>query len=149
MIPSQESPDEEDGKVDFRGPSIEELRDMKVVTRMKRRVEKKGAESRVAVSSRYGCTGAGGCGKGGGQQDEKWVQLVGVDEEARKMRLSFQVAAVSKPQLAMKRIAEKRSHVVFGPGDEGNFILNRKVGDKLMLRPNGRGSYSMKVEIVG
>eukprot|EP00973_Karenia_brevis_P043510 6029568-Karenia_brevis.AAC.1 len=82
---------------------------MKVVTRRKKKFERKGIESRVVLSSSYGCGGDCDCGKGGGQQDEKWVQLAGADEEAKKMRLSFQVAAVSKPLLAVKRIVERKS----------------------------------------
>eukprot|EP00973_Karenia_brevis_P022043 3031487-Karenia_brevis.AAC.1 len=39
--------------------------------------------------------------------EERWVQLVGVDEEAKKMNLSFQVAAMFKPLLIVKRIVEK------------------------------------------
>eukprot|EP00973_Karenia_brevis_P002882 391766-Karenia_brevis.AAC.1 len=66
--------------------------------------ERKENESRVVLSSSYGCGGECDCGKGGGQQDENRVQLVGVDEEAKKIRLRFQVAAVSKPLLAAKRI---------------------------------------------
>eukprot|EP00973_Karenia_brevis_P045116 6247690-Karenia_brevis.AAC.1 len=46
-------------------------------------------------------------------------------------------------------MVEKGNHVVFGLGDDDNFILNRKSGGKLMLRPNGRGSYLMQVAVVG
>eukprot|EP00973_Karenia_brevis_P083104 11522594-Karenia_brevis.AAC.1 len=42
--------------------------------------------------------------------EDRWVQVVGVDEEAKKMKLSFQVAAVSKPLLAAKRMVEKGNH---------------------------------------
>eukprot|EP00973_Karenia_brevis_P083878 11639326-Karenia_brevis.AAC.1 len=65
------------------------------------------------------------------------------------MILDLQVADVSKPLLVRKRILEKGKMVVLGPGDEDNFIFNRKPGDKVMLKPNGRGSYLMKVEFVG
>eukprot|EP00973_Karenia_brevis_P042707 5910028-Karenia_brevis.AAC.1 len=60
------------------------------------------------------------------------------------MILDFQVAEVSKPLLAVKRIVERGNRVIFGPGDEDNFILNSKTGDTVMLIPNGRGSYVMK-----
>eukprot|EP00973_Karenia_brevis_P078595 10910233-Karenia_brevis.AAC.1 len=72
MLPSLESSDEEDEQVEIRSPSIEELKDMKVVTRRKKRFERKGVESRVALSSSYGCGGDCNCGKEVGQHDEKW-----------------------------------------------------------------------------
>eukprot|EP00973_Karenia_brevis_P004797 659516-Karenia_brevis.AAC.1 len=65
------------------------------------------------------------------------------------MRLNFQVADVAKPLLAVKRIVERGNHVVFGLGKEVNVIINRETGDKLMLFPNGRGSYMMRVNFVG
>eukprot|EP00973_Karenia_brevis_P082122 11386426-Karenia_brevis.AAC.1 len=65
------------------------------------------------------------------------------------MRLNFQVADVAKPLLAVKRIVEKGNHVVLGLGKEDNFIINRDTKDKLMLFPNGRGSYVMRVNFVG
>eukprot|EP00973_Karenia_brevis_P095713 12428763-Karenia_brevis.AAC.1 len=65
------------------------------------------------------------------------------------MRLSLQVAAVSKPLLAVRRIVEKDKHVVFGPSEQDKFISNKRAGDKMILKPNGRGSYLMKVNFVG
>eukprot|EP00973_Karenia_brevis_P077220 10726002-Karenia_brevis.AAC.1 len=65
------------------------------------------------------------------------------------MRLNFQVADVAKPLLAVKRIVERGNHVVFGPGKEDNFIVKKKTGDRLMLFPNGRGSYMMRANFVG
>eukprot|EP00973_Karenia_brevis_P055385 7700776-Karenia_brevis.AAC.1 len=47
------------------------------------------------------------------------------------MILDFQVAEVSKPLLAVKRIVEKGNRVAYGPGKEDNFILNSKTGDKV------------------
>eukprot|EP00973_Karenia_brevis_P085102 11812750-Karenia_brevis.AAC.1 len=60
------------------------------------------------------------------------------------MILDSQVADVSKPLLAVKRIVEKGNRVIYGPGKEDNFILNCQTGDKLMMIPNGRGSYVLK-----
>ena len=37
----------------------------------------------------------------------------------------------------------------FGPNKEDNFILSKNTGDKLMLRPNGKGSYLMDVSFAG
>eukprot|EP00973_Karenia_brevis_P033316 4595766-Karenia_brevis.AAC.1 len=65
------------------------------------------------------------------------------------MRPKFHVADVAKPLLAVRRIVEKGNHVVFGPKKDDNFIINRESGDKLMLIPNGRGSYMMRVNFVG
>ena len=65
------------------------------------------------------------------------------------MCLGFQVADVKKPLVSVKRIVEKGNHVVFGPGHEGNYIENKSSGRRLMLRPNGRGSYLMDVEFKG
>jgi hypothetical protein len=51
--------------------------------------------------------------------------------------------------IAVKRIVEKGNYVAFGPGEGDNYILNKISGDKLMLRPNGRGSYLMDVRFCG
>ena len=37
----------------------------------------------------------------------------------------------------------------FGPKEEDNFIRNIATGDKLPLRPNGKGSYLLEVDFVG
>ena len=65
------------------------------------------------------------------------------------MSLHFQVADVKKPLVSVKRITEQGNHVAFGPGKEDNFILSKSSGDKLFLRPNGKGSYLMDVSFVG
>ena len=64
------------------------------------------------------------------------------------MSLSFQVADVQKPLVSVKRIAEKGNHLAFGPGEEDNYIVSKSTGDKLILRPNGKGSYLMDVYFV-
>jgi hypothetical protein len=38
---------------------------------------------------------------------------------------------------------------MFGPQEEDNYILNKATGQKLMLKPRGRGSYVMEVQFVG
>ena len=73
----------------------------------------------------------------------------GANAEGKVMSLSFQVADVQKPLVSVKRIAEKGNHMAFGPGTEDNYILNKLTGDKIMLRPNGKGSYLMDVSFVG
>ena len=81
---------------------------------------------------------------------EKWVQQVeGGEQSGRIMGLSFQVADVKKPLVAVKRITEKGNHVSFGPEPGDNFICNKKSGDKMMLKSNGKGSYLMEVSFVG
>ena len=65
------------------------------------------------------------------------------------MCLGFQVADVKKPLISVRRIVEKGNHVSFGPRDEDNYIINKSSGDKMMLKPNGRGSYLMEVCFVG
>ena len=68
----------------------------------------------------------------------RWIQ--GVEKEApARMKLGFQVAEVKKPLIAVRRIVEKGNVVQFGPQDADNFILNQDSGDKMMLRPNGKG----------
>ena len=72
-----------------------------------------------------------------------------VKKEDKRMNLGFQVADVKKPLIAVKRITEKGNRVSFGPNIGDNYIVNDKTGDKLMLRPNGRGSYLMDVSFLG
>ena len=79
-------------------------------------------------------------------REGKWVQQVeGGEQSGRVMGLSFQVADVKKPLVAVKRITEKGNHVSFGPDPGDNFIHNKKSGDKMMLKSNGKGSYLMEV----
>jgi predicted aspartyl protease len=59
--------------------------------------------------------------------------------------LKFQVADVIKPLVSVKRLAEKGNQVCFGPNVGDNFIRNKESGKKVMLKPNGRGSYLMEV----
>ena len=69
--------------------------------------------------------------------------------ESKVMNLGFQVADVKKPLIAMKRITEKGNHVAFGPQQEDNYIWNQATGQKMMLKPVGKGSYVMNVQFVG
>ena len=78
------------------------------------------------------------------------AEVCAVEQKGEKvMSLAFQVAAVKKPLIAVKRITEKGNHVMFGPQEEDNYILNKDTGDKLMLKPKGRGSYVMEVSFLG
>ena len=67
-------------------------------------------------------------------------------KEAKMMSLGFQVASVKKPFIAVKRIVEKGNVVQFGKKDDDNFISNVETGDKMMLKPNGKGSFVMQVK---
>ena len=64
------------------------------------------------------------------------------------MSADFQVAAVKKPLMAVKRISEKGNHVGFGPGEDDNFVVNAKTGNRIKLYPRGNGSYVMKVKFL-
>ena len=70
-------------------------------------------------------------------------------EEKINMGLTFQVAAVKKPLLSVKRITEKGNRVCFGPGENDNFIENKDTGDRVKLRENGKGSYLLDVAFTG
>ena len=65
------------------------------------------------------------------------------------MNLSFQVASVKRLLIPVKRIVEKGNFVSFGPKEEDNYIYNKTLGDKVMLKSNGKGSYLMDVCFVG
>ena len=70
-------------------------------------------------------------------------------KERKCMGLSFQVADVKKPLRAVKRITEKGNYVAFGQEPEDNYIYNKKSGDEMMLKSNGKGSFVMDVSFVG
>jgi hypothetical protein len=80
---------------------------------------------------------------------ETLIQTVGEEKEKTSMGLTFQVAAVKKPLISVKRITEKGNRVCFGPGEEDNFIENRASGDKIKLRQAGKGSYLLDVSFSG
>ena len=65
------------------------------------------------------------------------------------MSMTFQVAGVTKPLASVKRITAKGNVVGFGPDPEDNYIMNKKTGLKMPLKPNGKGSYLMEVKCVG
>ena len=77
------------------------------------------------------------------------INLIKRDEKGKRdlsVGLNFQVADVRKPLLAVSRVVEKGNEVRFGPGKDGNYIRNLETGDKVVLRPNGRGSYKFDVK---
>ena len=89
------------------------------------------------------------CKNGWKKIEKKEVEVCAVDNGEKQMCLGFQVADVKKPLISVRRIVEKGNHVSFGPAVEDNYIINKKTGDKLMLKPNGNGSYLMEVCFVG
>ena len=68
----------------------------------------------------------------------------GEASDAKMMKLGSQDAAVKEPLIAVKRIVENGNVVQFGMRDADNFILSVETGDKIMLVPNGTGSYLMQ-----
>ena len=66
-----------------------------------------------------------------------------------KLVLGFKVADVQKSLLSMNRIVEKGNVVQFGPRDGDNLILNEVTGYKILLKPNGKGSYLVEVSLLG
>ena len=91
-----------------------------------------------------------GCGCEGecNEDHEKEIQIIEVDKnrQGRILPMKFQVAEVKKPLMAVKRIVEFGNHVSFGPSEEDNYIWNKKTGDKVMLKGNGKGSCLMHVD---
>jgi hypothetical protein len=83
--------------------------------------------------------------------DEVAVQTVEGSKigDGVEFKLGFQVADVQKLLVSVKRILEKGNLVQFGPGVGENYIFNKGTGDKLLLKPNGKGSYLMEVGFVG
>ena len=82
------------------------------------------------------------------------VDICNVEEGTEKGKLStikvdFQVAAVKKPLISVKRICEKGNRVCFGPEDKDNFVENTKTNKKVPLRPNGKGSYLLDAKFKG
>ena len=77
------------------------------------------------------------------KEEVKFIGAVG-DEGSKgaALGLSFQVADVRKPLLAVTRIAEKGNVVQFGPSEGDNFIRNKLSGNKILLRKKeGRTSW--------
>ena len=88
------------------------------------------------------------------KNEDKEINLMenrgeGKGEKEKIFGIEFQVAAVKKPLIAVKRIVEKGNRVLFGPKDEDNYILNQVTGDRINMKPNGRGSYLLDVNLVG
>ena len=82
------------------------------------------------------------------------VNLCTVEEEGKKgemstIKVDFQVAAVKKQLISVKRICEKGNRVCFGPEDKDNFVMNNKTNKKVLLRPNGKGSYLLDAKFKG
>jgi len=83
------------------------------------------------------------------EEDKDQVDVCVVEEKKVNLGLCFQVCNVKKALIAVKRICEKGNQVSFGPKEEDNYIQNLNTGDKIMMRPNGRGSYLMDVTFEG
>eukprot|EP00973_Karenia_brevis_P028293 3898481-Karenia_brevis.AAC.1 len=91
-----ESSDDEDQGVVAR-PSKEDLQKLKMMREVQDRLSRKSRRKEEKV--RF--CGGNGCGcEEEGVCDEKWVCTVESERSSKKMNLTFQVAAVSKPLLA-------------------------------------------------
>ena len=82
------------------------------------------------------------------------VDICNVEEGEKKgktstIKVDFQVAAVKKPLISVKRICEKGNRVCFGPEEKDNFVVNTKTNKKVLLRPNGKGSYLLDAKFKG
>jgi hypothetical protein len=75
------------------------------------------------------------------------VATIRTEKEGDVMSLGFQVSDVSKPLLAVWRIAEKGNKIQFGPEEQDNFIENVKTGKRVMMKRKG-GSYVIPAELV-
>ena len=82
------------------------------------------------------------------------VDICNVEEGEEKgktstIKVDFQVAAVKKPLISVKRICEKGNRVCFGPEEKANYVVNTKTNKKVLLRPNGKGSYLLDAKFKG
>jgi hypothetical protein len=75
------------------------------------------------------------------------VATIRTEKEGDVMSLGFQVSDVSKPLLAVWRIAEKGNKIQFGPEEQDNFIENVKTGKRVMMKRKG-GSCVIPAELV-
>ena len=86
------------------------------------------------------------------KKEWKRVDLCTVEEsqgKASMIKVDFQVAAVRKPLMSVKRICEKGNRVCFGPNGEDNYVENIKTNKRVGLRPNGKGSYLLDAKFKG
>jgi len=79
-------------------------------------------------------------------REEREVDVCPVEVGDAQIGMTFQVANVKKPLIAVKRICEKGNRVSFGPEAEDNFIQNRDNGNKIMMRKTDKGSYLVDVK---
>ena len=88
----------------------------------------------------------------GGAMPERWIQLVNEgskpQEGSKRLNPCFQVANVSKPRMSVKRITQNNNKVHFAFDEGDNFVENVQTGDRIPLKPNGRGNYMMEVNFV-
>ena len=76
------------------------------------------------------------------------MDLCPVVDENMEMRLKFQVADVQKPLIAVRRLVEKGTRVVFGPDPAENYIENVKTGKNITMRKKESGSYMSDTDFV-
>ena len=75
------------------------------------------------------------------RREWKKLDICNVEGEeggASTIKVDFQVAAVKKPLMSVKRICENGNRVCFGPNNEDNYVVNATTNKKVPLRPNGK-----------
>ena len=82
------------------------------------------------------------------------VDLCNVEGEGEKggmstIKVDFQVAAVKKPLMSVKRICETGNRDCFGPKEGDNYVVNSETNKRVQLRPNGKGSYLLDAKFKG
>ena len=127
-------------------------RDWKKVSRLSSSVPNRGSEPRARSLLVTGEVSRVVRKEVGAMTDE--VDLCNVEGEAVKentstIKVDFQVAAVRKPLMSVKRICENGNRVCFGPNGEDNYVENMKTNKKVSLRPNGQGSYLLDAKFKG
>eukprot|EP00973_Karenia_brevis_P008393 1135941-Karenia_brevis.AAC.1 len=89
MVPSLESSSDEEDEVEVSMPSERDLKRMRrIVDRRDRKSRRK--QEPMMMMRTHECNRKYECDGGRVAREDRWVQVVGVDEEAKKMRLSFQ-----------------------------------------------------------
>ena len=88
------------------------------------------------------------------KREWKKVDLCNVEGEGEEggtstIKVDFQVAAVKKPLMSVKRICENGNRVCFGPKNGVNYVINAETKKKVHLRPNGKGSYLLDAKFKG
>ena len=80
----------------------------------------------------------------GGARKEVFIGAV----DKGYVEMGFEVCDVRRPLAAVSRMTSKGNRVVFGPGEEDNYIQHVESGKKIKMRKKG-GAYVVDVVLVG